>query len=382
MLGSRGVSGVNHKRSAGPNAQRTSTRSVLNMAIAALEMFEMLEPSLSTSCSDGRPTCTQSIPEVPSRYQAFKRCLFAAKKTQWRRNRLGSFRSGFVLFFCFGCFCHFGFLMFGTGLENTIKCSVYHYWCTRSSSMQMPACLHALFSIPKFNLPDSDSGRHMSNLVGPCICWGRVLQMSFLYFTRLSLLNLASFCHKKNEAFAVVLVVQIARYAYRQKLGWANELARQLYVTLNTFLCPALNRKQSCSVWYAVLVWHCLLRFWLILGGSYCPKVWSCLFMIVMCTGGTLLGSLSECRTLDCLGMDIASQQKTMSGCMTVTRNYVWVRFSQLKFRLLSPLVWHWQGCPIWIHLTHIVEMNWKTPRIGSKLFFCCWRRFLIVYIE
>ena len=51
MLVSGGVSGVNHKRVAVNIAmlaqtQWSSTRSVLNMAIAALEMFE---PSMSTS---------------------------------------------------------------------------------------------------------------------------------------------------------------------------------------------------------------------------------------------------------------------------------------------------------------------------------------------
>ena len=58
-------------------------------------------------CSDGRPTCTQRIPEVPSRYQAFKRCFFLAVLTQGRRSRLGSFRSVLCLFFLLWLFLSF-----------------------------------------------------------------------------------------------------------------------------------------------------------------------------------------------------------------------------------------------------------------------------------
>lgn len=124
MLGSRGVSGVNHKRSAGPNAQWTSSRSVLNMAIAALEMFEMLEPSVSTSVL----TVAQLAPKGSRRFQVdtkhLKGVFFGGFNTR-KKKQTWIFQEWFcVYFFCFGCFCHFGSLMFRTVLENTIKCCV------------------------------------------------------------------------------------------------------------------------------------------------------------------------------------------------------------------------------------------------------------------
>lgn len=161
MLSSRSVSGVNHKRSAGPNAQWTSSLGSEHGHCSPRDVWDVGAVSVHV-CSDGRPTCTQRIPEVPSRYQAFKKVFFFAVLTQGRRSRLGSFRSGFEFFFALAVFVILvpwcSELCWKTQLNV-----VYHYWCTRSSSMQMPACLHALFSIPKFNLLDSDNGRPMSN---------------------------------------------------------------------------------------------------------------------------------------------------------------------------------------------------------------------------
>ena len=126
MLGFRGVSGVNHKRSAGPNAQWTSSLGSEHGHCSPRDVWDVGAVSVHV-CSDGRPTCTQ---EKSRRFQVDTKHLkgvFCSVLTEGRRSRLGSFRSvfcGYIYFFCFGCFCHFGSLMFRTVLENTIKCSV------------------------------------------------------------------------------------------------------------------------------------------------------------------------------------------------------------------------------------------------------------------
>lgn len=126
MLGSRGVSGVNHKRSAGPKrAVNLQSLGSEHGHCSPRDVWDVGAVSVHV-CSDGRPTCTKRIPEVPSRYQAFKRCFFCGFNTR-KKKQTWIFQECVLwlyIFFCFGCFCHFGSLMIRTVLENTVKYSV------------------------------------------------------------------------------------------------------------------------------------------------------------------------------------------------------------------------------------------------------------------